>query len=571
MSFLKEKIVEKKTCSMCQEEFSIYEKDLEMLEKMSPEINGKKHSFSLPNKCPECRRKIRYTWRNTNKLFRRKCDATNKDILAFYGSKVKHPVYDIDYRNTDRWNPLDYGKDFDFSRPFFEQFSELKDKVPHYSRSILRFENSDYSNNASDLKNCYLCFNGGQSEDSYYVITFKDLLNCVDCFSIDKSENCYECIDVENCNKVFYSQNSKNCFNSYFIKNCINCSDCFLCKNLSGKKYHILNKAYGKEEYEKKVNELLKDNKISNLEKIFKEFSIKLPEKAVNGLNNENILGDYIYNSKNIFNSFGIKESEDLRYCSNLKDNSKYLIDVDVFGWDLEKSYNSVVVGHYSDNLFCCYDCWENCNNLYYCSSCVRNIKNCFGCVGLHNNYEYCILNKQYTKEDYEKHVSKIIENMQKTGEWGEFFPPKLSDYGYNETEGMFFDTMAQDLAIKRGFNWSSEEISLPKVEKIIPASKLPEDIKQIPDDILNRAIECEITKKPFRIITQELEFYRKHNLPIPRRHPDQRHQDRMALRNPRKLFDRKCDKCGKEIKTTYAPDKPEIVYCEECYNKEVY
>jgi len=62
----------------------------------------------------------------------------------------------------------------------------------------------------------------------------------------------------------------------------------------------------------------------------------------------------------------------------------------------------------------------------------------------------------------------------------------------------------------------------------------------------LNWAIECEITKKPFKIIREELEFYRKHNLPIPRRHPDQRHLDRMKLRNPRKLFMRKCDKCKK-------------------------
>jgi hypothetical protein len=104
----------------------------------------------------------------------------------------------------------------------------------------------------------------------------------------------------------------------------------------------------------------------------------------------------------------------------------------------------------------------------------------------------------------------------------------------------------------------------------------LPEDITKIPDDILNRAIECEVRSTMglnplFKIIPQELEFYRKHNLPIPRRHPDQRHLDRMALRNPRKLFDRKCDKCNKDIKTTYSPDRKEIVYCESCYEKEVY
>ena len=31
-----------------------------------------------------------------------------------------------------------------------------------------------------------------------------------------------------------------------------------------------------------------------------------------------------------------------------------------------------------------------------------------------------------------------------------------------------------------------------------------------------------------------------------------------------------KCAKCGKEIKTSYAPDRPETVYCKQCYNNEV-
>ncbi len=145
-------------------------------------------------------------------------------------------------------------------------------------------------------------------------------------------------------------------------------------------------------------------------------------------------------------------------------------------------------------------------------------------------------------------------------------------------------------------FNWSDYEAPFPKVDKIIPANKLPDDISKIPDDILNWAIECEVTGRPFRIIKQELEFYRKHNLPIPRRHPDQRHLDRMALRNPRKLYERVCDcenceenhkqrgvlkeeefdmntrtgKRAKKMITTYAPERTEMVYCEECYNREV-
>ncbi len=155
-------------------------------------------------------------------------------------------------------------------------------------------------------------------------------------------------------------------------------------------------------------------------------------------------------------------------------------------------------------------------------------------------------------------------------GEWGEFFPSSISPFGYNETVAQEYFPLEKEEAKTQHFNWSDYEAPFPKVEKIIPASKLPESIESIPDDILNWAIECEVSGKPFRIIKQELEFYRKHNIPIPRRHPDIRHMDRVKLRNPRKLYERVCDCCGKGMITTYAPEKPERVYCEACYLKEV-
>ena len=167
---------------------------------------------------------------------------------------------------------------------------------------------------------------------------------------------------------------------------------------------------------------------------------------------------------------------------------------------------------------------------------------------------------------------------MQQNWEWWEFFPSSLSPFWYNETVANEYFPLNPPSPLNKGelkgdfkFNWSDYEAPFPKVDKIIPADKLPENIKGIPDDILNWAIECEVTKKPFRIIKQELEFYRKHDLPIPRRHPDQRHLDRMSLRNPRKLFDRNCDKCWISMKTTYSNNREEKVYCEECYNKEIY
>jgi len=160
---------------------------------------------------------------------------------------------------------------------------------------------------------------------------------------------------------------------------------------------------------------------------------------------------------------------------------------------------------------------------------------------------------------------------MRHDGEYGEFFPVEKSLYAYNESVAQDFFPLTKKEVEKRGWKWRDQTDEMPKVSKIIPAEKLPSDIEDIPDDIVNWAIECETTKRPFRIIKQELEFYRKMKLPIPHFHPDERHRRRMALKNPRKLWERECAKCGRGMQTTYAPDRPETVYCETCYLKEVY
>jgi hypothetical protein len=63
---------------------------------------------------------------------------------------------------------------------------------------------------------------------------------------------------------------------------------------------------------------------------------------------------------------------------------------------------------------------------------------------------EYCILNKQYSKEEYEALVPKIIEHMRTTGERGEFFDPSLSAFGYNETAAQDYFSLSRDAALAR-------------------------------------------------------------------------------------------------------------------------
>ena len=254
---------------------------------------------------------------------------------------------------------------------------------------------------------------------------------------------------------------------------------------------------------------------------------------------------------------------------TDVNNQARDCCDYDVWGENVELMYNCMTCGENAARIICCDSCWAQIHDLMYCSYCMHS-SYLFGCCGLKSN-QYCILNKQYTKEEYEDLAGKLIDHMIETGEWGRYFSPKISPHAYNETIALDFHPLSKEEVAERGWHWIEMKDEVPQVERIIPAKDLPESINQIPDDILNWAIKCEETQRPFRIVKQELDFYRTMNLPIPHLHPDERHKQRLALRNPRQTWGKACDKCGKQIKTTYSPDKPEIVYCEECYLAEVY
>ncbi len=165
--------------------------------------------------------------------------------------------------------------------------------------------------------------------------------------------------------------------------------------------------------------------------------------------------------------------------------------------------------------------------------------------------------------------MPKIADHMRSTKEWGEFFPIQLSPFCYNETVAM--DAFPLQESAVKAYGWRWHAVSQPQDQYLGPPYDIPENIAGVGDDITRHVLHCERTGKPYKIIPQELKLYREMRLPIPRTCPDQRHRERMALRNPRHLWGRKCAKCQTDIQTTYAPGRPEKVYCEKCYLSAVY
>jgi len=163
----------------------------------------------------------------------------------------------------------------------------------------------------------------------------------------------------------------------------------------------------------------------------------------------------------------------------------------------------------------------------------------------------------------------KLIEHMKNTGEWGQFFPGKYAPIAYNQTVAQEYLPLTKEEVLKRGWKWeetvSSEELR-DKSEY-----KIPDSTTEVTADILKTPLTCQDTGKQYKIIKQELDFYQKLGLPIPRLCPEARHQRRMDIRPPRKLYSHKCSECAKQILTPYQPSRPERVLCETCYLSAVH
>jgi hypothetical protein len=569
---------ETKRCQNCQQEFIIEPDDFAFYEKIK---------VPPPTWCPECR-VIRRTifWNYVNLFKKTPVSAEDyseageeKKIFSTYPNEANIKIYDHDYWWSDEWNPMDYGVDIDFKKPFLQQIKELKDAVPMYSRSVRGLVNSDYCNNASYLKNCYLCFNGSEADNCQYCVSFTHAKDSMDTYGTRKSELCYEIWEGGVIFQCFNCFDVSNCRNLRFCEECVNCNDCFGCFNLRSKQYYIWNKPYTKEEYFKELEKINFGSytEVQKIKEKFNRLKLELPWKYMHGNHNQNVSGDYVYRSKNTFNCFEVGGCENVRYSQNFAEFVKDSYDYTNWGQNSELIYESCSCGDNCQNIKFCFECWPAMQDSEYCITC-HSCSDCFGCVGLRSK-QYCILNKQYTKEEYEKLVEKIKKHMvdmpyldskKLVYKYGEFFPIEFSPLAYNETMAIEYFPKTKEQALKEGYLWRDKNSGEYKIT--IDAKDLPDDIKDVKDDILKEVIKCQSCKNAFRFIDAELKFYKRFSVPLPRMCFNCRHLERRRRANPLKLWHRKCMKpgCANEFETSYASDRPEIVYCESCYNSEV-
>jgi len=527
-----------KICKECGMEFLISDEQKQILRKFTLRIKDEYFEIPEPTLCVDCRQKRRLSFRNERVLFKRKCDLTGKDIISIYSPDSPFPVCSSEVWWSDSFNGLDYGMEYDFSRTFFDQFGELMRKVPRLSLQVVNNDNSDYINLSGHCKNCYLLFAADYCQDCYYGSIVINSENCVDTYNCYESKFCYEVVDSWNCYKVMFSANVRNCNESMFLYNCRGCTNCLFSSNLRNKKFYIFNRQHTEQEYIEKREKIMKriqDGGFLALYEEFRKFIFETPHRALLISRSERSIGNYLSDCKNVHHSFDLTHANDCLYVYNgyqVKD----ILDV-CHTTEFEFGYESMSIGYNSYGIFFANGAWGS-SNAYYSNN-VQSCENVFGCSQLKRN-NYCILNKQYTKEEYFELIPRIIKKMKEDGEFGEFFPVSMSPFDYEDTIANFYYSK-QEKVLKYG-------------------GPIPEE-----------SIVCEVSGRPFQLTHAEVNFYQMMGLPNPTLHPDERHQRRFNLRPKRILIDRACDKCGKITKTTEDLSVSKKMYCEDCYLKEIY
>jgi hypothetical protein len=545
-----------KVCTYCNKEFKIDSGDLNLYEKVG---------LKIPNNCFLCRTKQFQAFSVFGKFRKGVSDLSGESLITVLPNNPRYPIYKSHEWWGDAWDPMQFGQEYDPNRSFFDQLKELQEKIPRPHQEGENNKNCDWCDDVWNSKNCYLSRALDKCENlsySYRVLDTKDSFDISFSYNL---QNSYDCLSCHNSFNLNFSENSRDCIDSFFLFDCRNCHNCFMSWNLRNKQYCIRNKQYSKEAYEEEIKNINLGS-FKNISLLKKEFGDILKNDVVHrenfNLKSETSVGNYLNNCDKCVNCFTWDDSQNCR--NSLRGlYAKDCID-QVGTWHVELSGNNSCVnagyqikhsvssdGKYSEYIDLC-----------------KDVEYCFGCVGLRKK-KYCILNKQYTEEEYENLKNTIIADMEKRQEYGKIMPYSMATIDYNFSNGMiYFKDVKKEEILSHGGYWAQEDLSSADG---ISSLELPDNILETKPDITTQALICPKTKYRFNISEGEYEFHKHKNFALPRIHFDLRMVERARKTATLQAYPYKCFYCRKDIMAYYPHEWGyKKIACENCYKQNI-
>lgn len=559
-----------KTCKQCGKLVPLNDQSRAILAKMSlPE----------PALCDSCSMQQLMSFRNERTFYSSKCQKCEKTIIGMYPSNTPYIVWCRDCWWSDTWDAKEFGLEYKGPETFFEQMKELQRKVPREGLVSLNTENCDYSNHIRDSKDCYMCVGIADGSEKLFY--------------------CYGCVSQKFSSDVVWGKNSELVYNSIFAYQSYNCSyviqaegctdchycfdiknstDCMFSSGLRNKQYVFRNKQLTKEAYEAEIAKI-NFGSYKEREEHRKEFQNVINNaihKFSNQTNSQNSTGENIHNSANTQRTYGGFDNEDIFNGANVLNAKNIVYGFAVGTQPVEWGYLISVTKGGMNVVGCSNTVFSN--DIFYCENVVSS-SDCIGCIGL-NKKSYCILNKQYSEEDYKKIKAELLSYWKNNGQLSEFLPKELSCFGYNETPAQDFYPLTKEQAIRWGYKWQ-DNMPTTHGKETITAAHIPDDIVNMNESICNEVLACKTCGRNYKIIKPELALYKQLHAPVPRECFDCRHKERVQRMGGRTLHDRSCSctsldhghaqSCPNKFESIYQPGKaPAKVFCESCYQKEV-
>lgn len=521
-----------------------------------------------PTWCPQCRHQRRLLWRNEMALYNSTCAKCQKGIISTFSPKSPYTVY-----CHDCWWAADSdGKDFripyQWGQPFFPQFQKLLQRIPHPSIFVSRSENCEYTNTVADCKKIYLSFAIRNSENIFYSRWVDDSRDCFECNYIAKCELCYRCYQSTDCYHCYFLQDSDNCRDSCLLFDCNGCAHCFGCVGLRNVENYLFNQPASAAEVTAAIQIYLGGDREA-LDGKFNALKRTQPHAYHRAKRSSDCTGNYFIDAKRCRASYQVNGSQDCWY-SDYNNNSHDACDVSCFSF-CELAYECLSIYKNYQSLGNAI-CWNS--NFVSYSYCCFGSQNCFGCAGL-KNARYCFFNTEYSPEEYAALVAKVTQEMRDHAEWGEFFPPEISPFHYNESIAQLHFPLTADSARAAGWPWTDEPRGTFGHETTAtPAARLD-------DAVTTETFACTNCQKNYRITPAELKFHRTDGLIFSPLCPECRILAGERENTERHLYHRQCmcttvnhdhsGQCATTFETAYSPDRLERVYCDECYQKEIY